>query len=289
LRKRVLLALSPVLLVIILLFLNGLLLAAVDSLGFFAPAGESSFTLRHYGALLQDREFGASLLISFLFASISTILSTTLGLALGIGLRPLVARGGIMPVLIQAPIAIPHLAVAVALINFISPSGLIARAAFATGWIHSPGDFPALINDRFGAGIILAYVIKESPFIAVMTLAMLARAGREHDMVAMTLGASPWQRFRHVTVPMVAPAVIPASLVVFAFTFGAFDIPFLLGRQYPAMIGVVAARRYLSADLVDRPEAIAMAVLMTIVTAVLVWIYLRTARLIAGVDSPAIF
>jgi len=57
---------------------------------------------------------------------------------------------------------------------------------------------------------------------------------------------------------MLAPAAISASLIVFAFTFGAFDVPFILGRQYPAMLGVVAQRRYMSMDLADRPEAIAI-------------------------------
>ena len=282
-------ALAPVLLIITLLFLNGLLLAAADSLGYFAPAGESAFTLRHYRALFGDKEFGASLLLGFVLASVSTFLSTLSGLALGAGLRHVVSHGRMMRLLIQAPIAIPHIAIAVALINLIAPSGLMARVAFAAGLIHAPAGFPALINDRFGIGIVVAYVIKESPFIAVMTLALLARIGSGHEIVAMMLGASRWQRFRYVTLPMVAPAVIPASLVVFAFTFGAFDVPFLLGRQYPAMPGVVAGRRYLSADLADRPEAIAMAVLMTMVTALLVWIYLRTARRFAGAGTPAIF
>ena len=52
------LALSPVLLVIVLLFLGGLLLAATQSLGYFAPAGESAFTLRHYASLAAGASMG---------------------------------------------------------------------------------------------------------------------------------------------------------------------------------------------------------------------------------------
>jgi putative spermidine/putrescine transport system permease protein len=283
------LALSPVLLVIVLLFLGGLLLAAAQSLGYFAPAGESAFTLRHYASLAADKEFGYSLLLSFLLASVSTLLSAGAGLWLAIALRDAAPRSRILQTFLQTPIAIPHLAIAVALIHFISPSGLVARIAFSTGLIHTSAGFPVLVNDRFGLGIVLAYVLKESPFVAVMTLALLARTGKDYEAVAQTLGASAGQRLRYVTLPMLAPAAISASLIVFAFTFGAFDVPFILGRQYPAMLGVVAQRRYMSMDLADRPEAIAIAVLMTVITALLTWMYLKIAHAAIGVERPTIF
>src|SRR5207253_4470669 len=108
-----------------------------------------------------------------------------------------------------------------------------------------PADFPALVNDRYGAGILIAYVLKETPFIALVTLAMLRRTAGEYELAAATLGASAWQRFRYVTLPLVAPSVISAALLVFAFIFGAFKVPFILGRPYPAMLGVEAQRRFL--------------------------------------------
>jgi len=283
------LALSPVLLVIVPLFLGGLLLAAAGSLGFFPATGEAAFTLRHYVSLAFDKEFGYSLLMSFLLATVSTLLSAAAGLWLSIALRDVALRSRILQVFLQTPIAIPHLAMAVALIHFISPSGLIARVAFASRLIDGPAGFPVLVNDRFGLGIVLAYVLKESPFVAVMTMALLARTGRDYEAVAQTLGASARQRLRYVTLPLLAPATISASLIVFAFTFGAFDVPFILGRQYPAMLGVVAQRRYLSMDLADRPEAIAIAVLMTAITALLTWIYLKVAHAAVGVERPTIF
>jgi len=67
------------------------------------------------------------------------------------------------------------------------------------------------------------------------------------QLAAATLGASAWQRFRYVTLPArVAPSVVSAALLVFAFIFGAFEVPYILGRPYPAMLGVVAQRRFLS-------------------------------------------
>lgn len=281
--------LAPALLVIVLLFAGGLALAAINSFGFFAPTGESAFTLRHYAAVVSEREFQQSLGLSIVLATLATLLSAITGLWLAITLRATATRSGTLSILLQLPIAIPHLAVAVALIHFVSPSGLIARLAYSAGAIAAPQDFPALIADRFGAGILIAYVLKESPFVAMMTLALLARSGTELESAARTLGASRWQALRYVTLPLVTPAALSASLIVFAFTFGAFDVPFLLGRPFPSMLGVVAQRRYMGADLADRPEAIAIAVLMTLITGFLAWAYLRLAHAASGVERPVIF
>ena len=288
-RFRVALLLFPAFVVIGGLFAGGLLLALVQSLGYFPSAGENAFTLAHYRELLTDQEFRASLRLTFALASVATIISAAAGLALALLLREIARRNRLLNVLLQVPLAVPHLAMAVVLINVIAPSGLIARLAYSVGLITAPAEFPALISDRYGAGIIIAYVLKETPFIALMALAVLVRLGDEYELVARTLGASAWQRLRHVTLPLVAPAVVSASLVVFAFVFGAFETPFILGRPYPAMLPVVAQRRFMSVDLSERPDAIAIAVLIALIVTLLVWLYMRLARVLVGVEKPTIF
>ncbi len=288
-RITIVLMLVPALLVIASLFAGGLVIALGQSLGYFAPAGENSFTLAHYARLRTDREFRMSLVMTLMIATIATIISAAIGLAIALALRELVVRHRSLNLLLQVPIAVPHLAMAVALINIIAPSGLIARLVYAVGLIHTPADFPALINDRYGMGILLAYVLKETPFVAIMTLALLLRLGDEYEDLASTLGASAWQRLRYVTLPLVAPAAVSAGLVVFAFIFGAFEVPYLLGRPYPAMLSVVSQRRYLDVNLAERPDAIAIAVIISVITAAFVWLYLRLAQKVAGIEKPLIF
>jgi len=91
------------------------------------------------------------------------------------------------------------------------------------------------------------------------------------------LGASYWQRLRHVTLPLVAPSVLAASVLVFAYTFGAYEVPFLLGQRYPSALPVLAYRRYVDTDLTARPEAMALSVLMALISAGLIAIYMRLA------------
>jgi len=282
------LMLSPALAAIGVLFAGGLMLAAAQSLGYFAPAGENGFTLRHYVTLGDDREVYASLSLTLQLAAAATVISAAAGLALALGLREVARRSRAINLLLQIPLSVPHLAMAGALITVIAPSGLLARAAYALGFIQQPADFPALINDRYGAGIVLAYVLKETPFIALMTLALLARLGDEYEQAARVLGASAWQRFRYVTLPLVAPAVVSSSLMAFAFIFGAFEVPFILGRPYPAMLSVVAQQRYLDVNLAARPGAISLTVMSALLTGALAWAYLRLTRALIGLERPFI-
>jgi len=145
------------------------------------------------------------------------------------------------------------------------------------------------VNDSHGLGILLAYFLKETPFLAVMVLSVLLRAGPDYDALARSLGATHWQRVRYVTLPLVAPALLAGSLIVFAFLFGAFEVPLLLGRTYPPLLGVLAQRRFASIELIDRPDAFAIAFLMAALTGVLVWLFLRVSRAWVGDDRPAVF
>ena len=282
------LLLAPASLVLLGLFAGGVFLAVVQSTGFFAPIGEHAFTLTHYSAMLPNREFQLSLFLTITVAAISTVLSAAAGVGLALSVRRLAGRWPLLNALVQVPIAVPHIVMAVLLLNVISQSGLVARIAYAAGLLATPNEFPVLVNDRYSIGIVAAYVLKESPFIAVVALAMLARIGGEYEALAATLGASRWQRFRHVTFPMLAPAVVSSSVIVFAFIFGAFEVPFLLGRPYPSMLGVVAQRRFTSIDLTERPDAIALSVLMAIITAACVWAYLKFTRVQIG-ERPTLF
>lgn len=278
--------LAPVLLIVVGLFGAGLLSAFAESISL---SGAGTLTARYYLGVARDREFWASMVLTLWVSTASTAIATAAGVGIALPLSRLAGGRKLAYALLQVPLAVPHLAMAVAALMLVAPSGWIARAVAATGWISEPAAFPALVYDRYGIGIILAYVAKEVPFLAIVATALLMRIGPEYDRAAATLGASAWQRLRHVTLPMLAPGVVSASLMVFAFVFAAFETPFLLGRPFPAMLSVVAERRYLSLDLNDRPDAIAWALVMTGLAAIVVQAYLTLSRAVDARGRPVVF
>lgn len=265
----------------------GLAMAAHESLGL--AEGSGAPTWLHYRDVLRDPEFHAGLALSIWVAAVTTALSVTMGLAIAVVLQPTLSRSRMMRALLQLPLGVPHLAVAIATLALAAPTGLLARIAFALGLITAPNDLPPLLYDRYGLGIILSYTVKETPFLAVVATALLQRVDDGYGAVARTLGASPWQRFRFVTWPLIRPGVGSAAMMVFAFVFSAFETPFLMGRPYPSMLAVLAQQRYATLELADRPAAVAMALVMTAIVAIIVWWQLRPARTRLPGPQPTVF
>jgi putative spermidine/putrescine transport system permease protein len=176
---------------------------------------------------------------------------------------------------IQVPLPVPHLVAAAGIVMLLAQSGLFARVLFALGALQQPDQFPVLVFDRAYVATILVYLWKEIPFIALVVLAMLKSAGHEYEEVARNLGANAWQRFRYVLLPAIMPGVVSTSIIVFAFLFGSFEVPLLLGQRYPNTLPVLAYRAYADPDLGQRPEAMAIGVVITIIVVVLLAVYRR--------------
>lgn len=275
---RIWLLLTPALLVIGGLFLGGLLLGLVQSLGYMPLIGANDLSLRAYAEVLGSRSFLRSLLLTFHVAFTSTVLASALALGLALLLRQSFAGRRAMTFIFQLNLPIPHIVGAIALAQVLGQSGLLARVAALFGLIGDPGQFPALVFDRWGLGIIAEYVWKETPFIGVVLLSLLHALGPDYEDVARSLGASRWQRFRYVLLPLLLPGLLSTSVIVFAFSFGAFEVPFFLGVAFPQALPVLAYKSYADVDLNARPAAMAMSMIIAVLVTALALLYMRLGR-----------
>jgi putative spermidine/putrescine transport system permease protein len=264
------LMLLPALTVVVVLFGGGLLLGVLQALGHLPGAGLRQLTGAHFSRILTDPDFFLSFGLTLYVSIVATLLAAGLSVVAALALNRMARRYRLVHFVIQIPLTVPHLVIAVAVLFMLSPAGLLGRAAVAVGLIQAPSEFPLLVNDRWSIGIILAYVWKEIPFITLMLLAVLHNAGRDLLDVGRTLKAGAWQRFRYITLPTIFPSLGAAALIVFAYTFGAFEVPYLLGRTYPMTLPVWAYKHYSDIDLVARPEGIATGILIAGVVAVAV-------------------
>jgi putative spermidine/putrescine transport system permease protein len=271
-RLRVLLLLSPALLVVGVFFVGGVGQAVLQSLGRQPFLGETDWSLDAYRATFADPAFRASLVLTLRVVVLSTAAATVLGVALALLVRRH-ARGP-LTTLLQSTLAVPHLVGALCIGLLLSPSGLLSRLAAGVGLVEGPQDFPVLTNDAFGWGIIAEYTWKETPFIAVVALAALTPQVRELEGAARTLGAGAVRRFTSVTLPLVAPPVAAASVLVASFAAASYEVPRLLGQGFPATLPVVALQLYQDTDLLVRPQAMAVATILAVLSLTLVAAYL---------------
>jgi len=256
---------APALAVVTLLFGGGLLLGFWQSLGYLPAAGMQVLSLRHFSAVVADPDFFRSLMLTFYISATSTVIAALVSVAMALVLSRLAQRHRSVHFIFQIPLTVPHLVIAIAVMFMLAPAGLFSRLALKLGLIEGSAAFPLLVNDSWAVGIISAYVWKEVPFITLMILSVLRRSGGQLLEVGKTLKANARQRFFYITLPTISPSLAAACLIVFAYTFGAFEVPFLLGRTYPMTLPVWAYKNYSDVDLLARPEGIAIGLIIAAV------------------------
>jgi putative spermidine/putrescine transport system permease protein len=276
-RLRIILLLAPAVLLLGGLFLTGLGLGFVRSLRYMPAIGLTEPDLQAYATVLSAPGFLASVGLSVWIAGASTAVSAVIALAAALLLREVFPGRRTVGVLFQMNLTIPHVVGALGILYLFSQSGSFARLAHAAGVIAVPGEFPALTHDPYAIGIILTYVWKEVPFIGLILLAKLQTIGPEHEAAARSLGASPVQAFAHVLLPLLLPALVAASAVVFAFALGAYEIPLLLGAHTPKALPILAWQGFTDVELARQPEAYAISMLIALIGAVLLVVYARLA------------
>lgn len=161
----------------------------------------TGFSLRWFGELWNNdavmRAFQTSLVLGLMTAVISTTLGILASLAL---VRYKVPGRNTITTLLIAPILVPEVVLAVALLLFLN-------------WLGLGKSFALLL-----AG----HVIFTLPFVILVVQARLVSIKRDVEEAALSLGASPVQTFFAVTLPLMLPAVAAGAL--FAFTISFDDI-----------------------------------------------------------------
>lgn len=256
---------------IALLFGGGLVLALLQSIGLISILGEPQVSLDAYSAALTHPELLSSLGLSFMIAIVATGLSTGLSIGLALLLR---SAGRWASIACQITLPIPHLVGIAGILMLLSPGGFISRLLMGLGWIQSDQAFPLLVNDSHHLGILIHFVWKEVPFITLILLAVLRSINTDYEVQARALGASPWQCFWNVTLPMMKTGILSASLIVFGFVFASFEVPFLLGATRPRTLPVLVYRAFTDTDLGKRPEAVALGLILSVVSIAIIVGYL---------------
>lgn len=264
---------TPVVLLIGILFGGGLALALLQSLGVIGLNG-SALTGAAYIRVLQDPDFLRSVQVSGYLAGVGTGLSLILGLGLALLLR---SAGRWARFACQLTLPIPHLVGVAGILLLLAPSGLLSRLAFALQLTGSDQDFPLLVNDPGYLGVLAHFLWKEVPFAALILLAVLRSVGSEYERQARSLGATAMQSFWFVTLPLIRPGLLSAGVLIFGFIFGSFEVPLLLGPTYPRALPVQVYHLFTSTDLIRRRDAMALGILMAMISLTLLGILARFA------------
>lgn len=244
------------------LFLMGLCTGITQSFGVIPVFGLTKPTVRYYIEILTYKDLVASIVYSLKIAMVSSIFAIILGSIICLFLvyreRDNKDEMSITERILKLPVITPHVVTAVFAINLFSNNGQLARLFFHLGMIQNQNQFPTLIHDRQGIGIVLAYVWKEAPFIVFFVLSLMKNINGKLGEVARNLGANEIQTMWRVTLPLCKESILSAWMIIFVFAFGGYELPFLLGATWPRALPVLAYQEFTTPDLQHRPYAMAI-------------------------------
>ena len=278
-RIRIALGLAPAAITLAVLFVVPLLVALVQSLG-HAPIYRVRLfpTLQFFRQVLGSSRFRIATVYTIYYAVVPTVVSTVLGVALAVAFSRQIRGKRILSFFFRLPLVVPYLVGAAMVVALFANGGLIARLLYTWGLIESTGQFPRILFSAGGWGIMLVYLFKQVPFTFIIVSAVLAGVGPEYEEAARTLGATRTQAFRYILLPRIMPGVVTSSLLVLAFNFQSYEIPYLLGATFPNTLPLEALRRFNVPDLTRRPEAMAYVIVITVMSGVILYTYLRAYR-----------
>jgi len=185
------------------------------------PSQAKFVGLSNYGAVLSSPYWWEALRVTVVITVISVIIELVLGMLLALLMhRTLFGRGTV-----RTSILIPYGIVTV-----------VAAFSWQYAWTPSTGYLSALFGNgaplthtgQAIAVIILAEVWKTTPFMALLLMAGLALVPEDLQKAAKVDGATAWQRFRRVTLPLMKPAILVALLFRTLDAFRVFDNIFIL-------------------------------------------------------------
>lgn len=217
------------------------------------------WTLRHWQSAIAGGELKLSLVYSLTIAATVTLLATTgaLGCAL---LIPRSRQSRLILVLLSIPMATPGAVMAFLVYQIFNPGGFLARIVFHAGLMESPTQVPALVNDPYSIGILIAQTCSALPLLTLYFLKTWTAIGIDrYCLLAESLGASRWQARWRIARPMLLSRGRPLIVLIFLWNLGSYEVPLLLGRQSPQMFSVLIQRRFGQFNLLERPEAFALA------------------------------
>ncbi len=249
--------------------------ALLQSVGLMPFAGPPSFTLQHWSG--NAGQLVPSAAVSLYIAGASTLLACTVGFAAAAYILAMPRAGRLVGAISAATIPVPHLIGAGAVGLLLSDAGFLARVLGL-----ADDGFPHFVGGPYLGAVIFEYAWKESAFVALVIVGSLARSVGGLCDAAATLGAAPWQRITHVVLPLALPALAVSGVIVFVYTLGSYEVPWLLGPISPEALPVRAVRLFGSIDLASRPEAMATALLSILLGAVAIIGGLALLRRIRG-------
>jgi len=223
----------------------------------------------NYSNVLSDDDFIESIRNTFVFTVFSVGFELLIGLGMALAMHAAFRGQGLLRTVVLVPWAVLTVVTAIMWRSIFDPTLGIVNAALGTDivWL---GDTPyAMIV------MIVADVWKTAPFMALLILAGLQVIPGEIYEAAKVDGATTWQRFRKITLPLLMPAILVALIFRTLDALRIFDLPFVLtkGQNGTNTMSLESYQTFAANNILG--EGAAMAIITFFIVMIVSFLYIR--------------
>jgi ABC-type spermidine/putrescine transport system permease subunit I len=250
---------------VLVLFLYPMLRSVTGAFG----GGERDLTLAHFGKAFEL--YSGDIVFTLLIVVGSTLAIGALALAiaayLNLGNTPWAVTA--LRWLYRWPLFIPFVVAAQCMRTFLAKNGILNNTLDTFGLIDV-ADASGLLDWR---GIVIAFVWKQTPFVALLVAGAMASLDRSMIDAARNLGASRARILYDILLPQVRPTLVVGLVLSFVTMMSVLSVPLMISGNSPTMLTVDMAFRINSYG--DYGTANALGVISYLFTAAAAWAYLR--------------
>jgi multiple sugar transport system permease protein len=238
--------------------------------------------LENFEFLFSDPIFWSAVFFSVFYTTLATIGKFGLGLWLALLLNQHMPFKSLLRAIILLPWIVPTVLSAIAFWWIYDPQFSIISYVFVKvlGWRETNINF---LGSEWPArfSLIAANIWRGIPFVAISLLAGLQTISPSLYEAALLDGASSWQRFRHITFPMLLPILAIVMTFSIIFTFTDFQLVYAITRGGPVnsthLLATLAFQRGIPGGQLGEGAAIAVSMIPFLIFATL-FSYFALAR-----------
>ena len=250
-----------------------LAMTLLQSVGYYNMTGPSGFSMRFWGQLFTPMVWD-SFVYSVWIGIGSAVGSLLISYPLALYLRRRTGWNRFMGTLLRIPLFMPGLVAAFILINIIDYNGLVNGLLVHSGLIETP---IRMLRNKAGLIVILVQVWKNAPYQLLIIAAVVQTVRSDIEEAAYNLGASRFQVFVHILLPLTVPGILIAVALVFIAAFGDYVMNSVAGPNYPVSLAILMVMK---AGQQEWNLAACIGVLIMLVSILFVVLYTRIAKAI---------
>jgi putative spermidine/putrescine transport system permease protein len=232
----------------------------------FAPKAGPWFS--NYAAFFSDPFQYDTIWTTLALALPVTIISLLVAIPVAFRVR-LMRRQRLLTTILVLPITLGTVLIAQGLLNYLGPQGWFSRTLM---FLHLTGGPVRLTHNYWG--VFASLLITGFPFTFLLTLSYVTGIDPALEQAGATLGASAWQRFRHIFLPLLVPGLAISFLLSFVQSFAVFPSAVLVGAPAGPTRVISIAAYQAAFEKYDYSMASAIAMIMAAVQLVVVVVVL---------------